>query len=87
MSFLIAGLRKQWPLDQIWSPVFIFIFWLFRPSPTAYGGSHARGGIRAVATSLCHRHSNAKSEPRLCPTPQFTTTPDPQSTEQGQGST
>ena len=45
-----------------------------------------RGPIGAVATSHSHSHSNVGS--KLCPqpTPQLTTRPDPQSTEQGQGS-
>jgi len=43
----------------------------------AYGGSQARGRIGAVATGLCHSHSNAKSEPSLQPTPQLTAMPDP----------
>ena len=38
---------------------------LFRAAPSAYGGSQARGLIRAVATGLHQSHSNAKSEPRL----------------------
>jgi len=29
----------------------------------AYGGSQARGLIRATAAGLCHSHSNAGSEP------------------------
>ena len=43
----------------------------------AYGGSQARGRIGARAASLHHSHSNARSEPRLWPTPQLTETPDP----------
>ena len=39
-------------------------FCLFRASPEAYGGSQARGRIGAVATGLCHSHSNIRSE--LC---------------------
>ena len=46
-------------------------------APAAYGGSQARGRIRAVAASLCQSHSNAGSEPRLQPTPQLMATPDP----------
>ena len=68
---------------------FYFIFCLFafsRTAPAAYGGSQARGRIGAAAASLCQSHSNTGSEPRLQPTPQLTTTPDPQLTEQGQGS-
>jgi len=42
---------------------FFFFFCLFsRATPTAYGGSQARGLIGAVATSLHHSHSNAGSE-------------------------
>ena len=51
-----------------------------------YGGSQARGRIRAVAVGLGHSHSNAGSKPRLQPTPRLMATPDPQPTEQGQGS-
>ena len=39
----------------------------------AYGGSQARGPIRAYATA----HSDMGSKPRLQPTPQLTATPDP----------
>ena len=42
---------------------------------TAYGGSQARGPVRAVAASL--RHSNSGSEPHLRPPPWLTATPDP----------
>ena len=56
-----------------------------RAARTAHGGSQARGGIRAVAASLCHSHNNARSEPSLQPTPQLTAMPDPQPPEQGQG--
>ena len=57
-----------------------FFFGLFafsRAAPAAYGGSQARGRMRAVATGLCHSHSNAGSEARLQCTPQLTATPDP----------
>ena len=56
---------------------FIFIFLLFRATPVSHGSSQARGLIRAVAASLHHRHSNARSKPHLQPTPQLTETPDP----------
>ena len=58
---------------------FFFFFGLFAISwaaPTAYGGSQARGQIRAVAPSLSQSHSKAGSELRLQPTPQLTATPD-----------
>ena len=48
-------------------------FCLFRAAPVAYGGSQARDLIRAVGASLRQSHSNARSEPRLRPTPQLTT--------------
>ena len=38
---------------------------VFRAAPAAYGGSQFRGRIGAVAASLHHSHSNARSEPRL----------------------
>ena len=46
-------------------------------APTAYGGSQARGRIRAVASGLHYSHSNSGSEPHLQPTPQLTAIPDP----------
>ena len=65
---------------------FFCLFGISWAAPTAYGGSQARCPIGAVAASLCHSHSNVGSELRLQPTPQLTATPDPQPTEQGQGS-
>ena len=38
----------------------------------AYGGSQARGPIRAAAAGLHHSHSHARPEPHLRPTPQLT---------------
>ena len=63
----------------------LFVCLLFRAALTAYGGSQARGLIRATAASPHHRHSNAGSEPCLQTTPQLMATPDPQPTERGQG--
>ena len=74
---------------------FFFVFCLFVvvvvvaipwAAPAAYGGSQARGRIGAAATGLRQSHSNSGSEPHLQPTPQLTAMPDPQPTEQGQGS-
>ena len=59
--------------------LFFLSFCLFAISwaaPWAYGGSQARGLIRAVAASLRQSHSNSRSELRLRPTPQLTATPD-----------
>ena len=38
---------------------------LLRAIPMAYGGSEARGKIRAAASGLHHSHSKARSEPGL----------------------
>ena len=43
---------------------------LFRATPIPYGGSQARGPIRAIAAGLHHSHSNVGSEPHLWHTPQ-----------------
>ena len=55
----------------------MYVFCLFRAAHTAHRGSQARRQIAAVAAGLHQSHSNAGSEPRLWPTPQFTATPDP----------
>ena len=52
--------------------LFIFLFCLCafsRAAAMAYGGSQARGRIRAVAAGLHQSHSNKGSELRLRPTP------------------
>ena len=54
-----------------------FFFPFLGPLPTAYGGSQARGLIRAVDPGLHQSHSNAESKLHLRPTPQLTATPDP----------
>ena len=70
-------------LNQMIHDVFYFyFFWggLFafsRATIAAYGGSQARGPIRAVAAGLHQSHSNSGSKPCLRPTPQFTAMPDP----------
>ena len=63
-----------------------FIFGLFRAATKAYGGSQARGQIRATAAGLHHSHSNPRPERCLRPTPQLTAKPDALPTERGQGS-
>ena len=45
--------------------------------PEAHESSQARGQIRAVATGLHYRHSNAGSEPHLYPTRQLMAILDP----------
>ena len=59
-----------------WGFCFV-LFCLFRVTPVTYGSSQARDRIGATAAGLHHRHSNARSEPHLRPTPQLTATPDP----------
>ena len=56
---------------------FFFFFLLFRAALGAYGGSQARGQIKATTAGLHHRHSNTGSEPCLWPTPQFMAILDP----------
>ena len=56
--------------------LFIYTFiYLFRATPSAYGGSQARGRIGAIAAALHHSHTNTRSEPCLRPTPQLMATP------------
>ena len=52
----------------------VTFFFFFR---VAYEGSQARGQIGAVAASLHHSHSNARSEPHTQSTPQLTAMLDP----------
>ena len=54
--------------------LFFTISWA---ASAAYGGSQARGLVEALASGLCHSHSNTGSEPRLRPTQQLTAMPDP----------
>ena len=62
----------------------LFVFCLFRATPTALGVPKL-GVKSALAASLCHNHSNARSKLRLQPIPQLTAMQDPSPTEQGQG--
>ena len=55
---------------------FTVFFLLCNVTSVAHGGSQARGGIGAVATGLCHSHSNIRSEPHLQPIPQLMATLD-----------
>ena len=54
-----------------------FFFLLFRAAPMAYGGSQAKGQIRAVAAGLHHRHSSSGSKPSLQCIPQLLAMPGP----------
>ena len=76
MSFSVYPIRRQ-----ILS-MFLFYFtllllslcFLFRATSTAYGGSHARGLIRATAAGLHQSHSNLGFELHLQPTAQLMAT-------------
>ena len=57
--------------------LFIYLLSFSRAAPTAYGGSQARGPIKAVADDLHKSHSNSGSEQCLQPTAQLTAMPDP----------
>ena len=71
---------KQYVIE---SNDFFFVFFAISwAHSVAYGGSQARGRI----AGLHHSHSHGGSEPCLRPTPQLTATPDPEPTEQAQGS-
>ena len=56
---------------------FFFFFFFFKAAAVAYGGSQARGQIRAVAAGLCHNHSNARSKTCLQPVSQLKAALDP----------
>ena len=73
---VIAGGEKYAVLSLFFFFFFVFLLFLWA-TPTAYGGYQARGPIGAVATGLCHSHSNAGSQPRLQPTPQVMAMLDP----------
>ena len=79
----VTGMKNKEP-DAKSPKSFFFFLGLFRSSPAAYGGSQARGPIRAVATGLCQSHSNTGPKPPLWPTPQLMATLDPQPTVWGQ---
>ena len=54
------GAAEWWPLRVLLLLLFFFVFLPFLgPLPTAHGSSQVRGLIGAVATSLCHSHSNS----------------------------
>ena len=74
-----ATLLYSWNWQNIVNEQFFFfcLFAISWATPVAYGGSQARGRIRAVAAGLCKSHSNVESEPRLQPTPQLTAMLDP----------
>ena len=85
MKQLVAMLKEK-KSDGFFLGGVVYLFvWTFRPTPTAYASSQARGPIRAVAASLHRSHSNTRSEQCLQPTPQLMAMPDPYPMEWGPG--
>ena len=74
MLFTYQGGKQTNQMVTIENQICPFLFWA---APVVYGCSQARGPIRAVATGLCHSHSNARSKPSMPPKPQLPETPDP----------
>ena len=68
--------RTQLPQAPVRGPE-LFFSCFYRATPAAYGGSQARGQIRATAFSIHHSHSNVASKPSLRTTPQLTAVTDP----------
>ena len=77
LSQTVQGSNRPRSLTHCVTLDILFFFLLFRAVPTAYGGSQARGRIRATPAGLPHSHCNSRSEPCLQPTPQLTAMPDP----------
>ena len=77
MEFL--PVMKEDEEEGMTEPGFVgfFFFCLFKAAPEAHPSSQAGGLTGASAAGLRQSHSNARSEPRLQPTPQLTATPDP----------
>ena len=71
----IPGLGIKSASPQQYEPLKLDSF--FRAAPVAYGGSQARGQIRALAPGLQYSHSNTRSKPHLQPTPQLMATLEP----------
>ena len=66
LEFLKAHwLKSLFRIQQRVECISIYLFCLFRTTSMAYGGSQARGRIRATAAGLHHSHSNIRSKARL----------------------
>ena len=62
LSFHLHKISVAYQHDYIFQHLLFFFFFLSfsRATPTAYGGSQARGLIRAVAAGLHHSHSKVE---------------------------
>ena len=70
LTFSLEPYNSSWKRYSFYPP-------LFMAAPVAYGGSQARGQMRAAAARLHHSHSNVGSELCLQPTPHLKAMPDP----------
>ena len=61
-SFYKSFIHWSGSINKTTDFFFLYCFWAI---PAAYGGSQARGQIRAVAAGLYHSHSNARSKLHL----------------------
>ena len=77
IRFHCATMGTSWQIYYLFIYLFICLFAFSRAALTAYGGSQARGRIRAIAASLRQNNSNTGSEQCLQPTPQLTAMLDP----------
>ena len=64
----IFHFSKSWGYNQSPYQLIIIYIYIFLDILAAYGGSQARGRIRAAGASLHHSHSNVGSESSLWPT-------------------
>ena len=69
------ALFGDWRSQPLQGFLFVCLFCLFWTASAAYGGSQARGWIRAAAAGLRCSHQDAGSQLRLRPTPQLMATP------------
>ena len=60
-TFVLCSYQNSVVHNEINCFNFISFVFFLGPPPAAYGGSQAKGWIGAVATSLYHSHSNARS--------------------------
>ena len=77
LTSIHSAAHGSWIILTFKSYYFIYLFCLFRAVPMVYGGSQARGLIRATVAGLHHSHSNARSEFQLLLMPHLMATPDP----------